>query len=88
MPEAGAEDTGVDQRSRFRQWLDAARDDFEREAPEVLEGMAADARKFARFLDEKASKVRGKQATEGALPEPGGQSTSGSPPSDESSTTG
>jgi hypothetical protein len=85
MADAEPEGTGVDRRSRIREWLEAARDDFEREAPEVLEGMAADARKFARFLDDKASKVRGRQ-TKDAEPEPLEQPGAEPPGSDEPAT--
>jgi hypothetical protein len=65
MANAESGGTGADRRSRIRQWLEAARDDFEREAPEVLEGMATDARKLAQFLDDKASKVRTRQTKDG-----------------------
>jgi hypothetical protein len=74
-------DTGTgDIGARLRKWFDSTRDDLEREAPEVLEGMAADARKLAQFLEEKASAVRRKQATD--VPEVAEQTEQSAPQSD------
>jgi len=85
MTDTGAGDTAADKPSRLKQWIDSARDDFEREAPEVLEGMAADARKLARFLDDKAHAVRKKQAEDQALPEGAEEGESAAPESGEPS---
>jgi hypothetical protein len=62
--------SGTDKRSRLTQWLGEVRSDLEREAPNVLEAIAKDARGLAKFLDDKAKQARVKQAAKGTAPEP------------------
>jgi hypothetical protein len=80
MTETGAEDTGADQLSRLKrwdkrieEWINGVRDEVERATPEMLDELAAAAKGFAQFLDDKANEVRMKQAKKEAAPEPAKQ---------------
>jgi hypothetical protein len=80
MTDPAAEDTGVDQPSRLKRWdkriedwINGVRDEVERATPEMLDELAAAAKGFAQFLDDKANQARMKQAKKEAAPEPAGQ---------------
>jgi hypothetical protein len=69
---------------RLEQLMAAAREGFERQAPEVLEKFAATARNVAQRLDDMARDARQKQAEKEASPAPTGASERAPEPPDES----
>ena len=56
---------------RLEEWINAARGGIERQAPDVLDKLAATARDLARRLDDLASDARQKRAEKDAAPEAG-----------------
>ncbi len=75
--------SGGDRRARLTQWLGEVRDDLEREAPNVMEAIARDARSLAKFLDDKAEQARMRKAGKEAAPEPADQPEAESQEADE-----
>jgi hypothetical protein len=58
---------------RLEDWFNAARDGIERQAPDVLDKLAATARDLARRLDDLAADARQKHAEKGSPPDVGAE---------------